>query len=147
LCLLTHRMKDCFGTSTILHMSIKKGVENFVQGQFGNSGIDGIVQMMQMNYSMRGAPVQVTGSGNEIKVNMLGEDMVEQFSTITRIVNNPGAYSSADVTQAKALNEQFKTGISQGKPQSPQDKQMFANARVTKLTFLIGGLYVTTVNL
>ncbi|WP_295772382.1 hypothetical protein [uncultured Mucilaginibacter sp.] len=128
-------------------MSVKKEIENMLHNQFGNSGIQGLVDLMQLNYNMHGKPVKVSGFGNEITVDMQGEDMVEQYTLIDRIVKNPGAYSSADVTQAKSLHEQFKNGIAQGKPQSPQDKEMFSNARVTKLTFLIGGLHVTTVNL
>lgn len=128
-------------------MSIKRDAENFIQNQFGNSGIQGLVDMMQMNYTMRGKAAKVTGFGNEIKVNLLEADLVDHFSTVMRIINNPAIYAASDVTQAKALLEQLKTNLSQGKPRTAQDRQMFINARVTKLTFQIDGQSVVSVPL
>lgn len=118
-----------------------------IQNQYGNSGVDGIVNLMQMNYSMKGVPVEVSGAGNEVTIDFQVPSMVESYHTCLRIVNNPMIYSSADVAEAKRLIEKTRNDISQAKPQTAQDRQMFAKARVTKLTFRIGGVDLVSVPL
>jgi hypothetical protein len=129
-------------------MSIKSAVEKMLHREFDNSGMNGLVRMLQINYSMRNIKANVTGSGNEVKIDFVDKEQIENQIQLRRIINNPMYYPNSDVKKAHEIVEQMRAGISQGiTTQTHKDKQMFINAKVNKVTFSIGGVYFTSVSL
>lgn len=122
-----------------------KELESFIQNQYGNKGISGLVELMQLNYDMRGAQANVSAAGNEIIVNMTEPDIVEAFETLEYIVSHSLDYSHAEFEQAHQLLQQMRNDIGQVNHNTPQDRAMFINARVSKVTFKVGGAFVVSV--
>src|ERR1700709_2403713 len=117
-------------------MDNRKQVENFVQNQYGKSGIAGIVQMMQLNYGMCNEKVVVSGSGHEIKVDFQKPEAVQEYYSLRYILDNEDLLPEEQLDDAKRTVNKMKWDILSNK-QSEKDRELFLGAEVYYITFSI----------
>ena len=112
-----------------------------------NTGMEGLVRFLKINYSMHQKNVEVSYIGSELIIDVHESEIVEMYKEIKEILGNKNDYPSSDVFEAtKALNILKNTDLERLKAQTREERNLFKKAGVNKVTSFIGGEYISAVD-
>lgn len=120
----------------------KQIIEQFLQGSYGNSGIEGLVKLMQLNYTMQNLPMLVSykplHGGFIIVVDNLDPDIISNYKRWKAIAED-FTLTDEQADPAKISIRDMKFAILESKHKTDKDRMMFINADVRYIQFTIGG--------
>ena len=126
-------------------MSDKQKIEQFLQGSYGSSGIEGLVKLMQLNYNMRNLPIvvsyKIVHAGNIIIVDNHDPIATSNYMKWKAIAENH-SLTDEEADGAKINIRNMKSAILASKHQTESDRALFINADVLYIQFTVGGVHL-----